>query len=475
VQVINDLTDVNSHGEAGRGGTRAFSPVVQQIPKVSARPEDLAANLMEKICSKANLNQAYKRVKSNKGAPGIDGMSIDEMASFIGQHKEQLIQSLLDGSYQPKPVREVEIPKPGDQGTRKLGIPTVIDRLVQQAIHQVLEPLFDPQFSESSYGFRPGRRAHDAIKQANEYVQDGRIWVVDIDLERFFDRVNHDILMSRLARKIEDKRLLKILRRFLEAGIMRDGVCIERHEGTPQGGPLSPLLSNILLDEMDKELERRGHKFCRYADDQNIYVRSKKAGERLYTSLKRFLETKLKLRVNESKSAVALAKDRKFLGYRIVLDGQLFLAPETIQRVKDKIRMLTWRSQGKRFSDVIEELNVYLQGWLNYYQLCSVPAIWRKLDSWIRRKLRCYKLKEKKSGGTLSAYLMRLGMSAKEAHQHGSSGKGWWRLSQTRPIHRALNNAWFKDQGLISLEGRWSMLLKARFETAVCNKARTVV
>ena len=475
MQVINDRTDVNSHGVLGRGGTRACSAVVQQIPKASNRTEDLAANLMEQICTKANLNQAYKRVKSNKGAPGIDGMTIDEMASFIGQHKEQLIQSLLDGSYRPKPVREVEIPKPGDKGTRKLGIPTVIDRLIQQAIHQVLEPLFDPQFSESSYGFRPGRRAHDAIKQASEYVQDGRVWVVDIDLEKFFDRVNHDILMSRLARKIEDKRLLKIIRRFLEAGIMRDGVCIERHEGTPQGGPLSPLLSNILLDELDKELERRGHKFCRYADDQNIYVRSKKAGERVYASVKQFLETKLKLMVNESKSAVALAKDRKFLGYRIVLDGQLFLAPETIQRAKDKIRMLTWRSQGKSFSDVIERLNVYLQGWLNYYQLCSAPTVWRGLDSWIRRKLRCYKLKQKKSGGTLSAYLMSLGIGAKEAHQHGSSGKGWWRLSRTRPIHRALNNAWFNDQGLISLEGRWSMLLKARFETAVCNKARTVV
>lgn len=460
--MIEDRKDTVCHGEIGKGGTGTDSRVEQQASIAPNETEDLTANLMEQICTKANLNQAYKRVKSNKGAAGVDGMTVQELGSWIRGHKEQLIQRLLNGTYQPQMVRKVEIPKPGKRNEmRMLGIPTVVDRLVQQAIHQVLEKQYDPTFSESSYGFRPGRKAHDAVKRARAYVQEGHKWCVDIDLEKFFDRVNHDILMSRLARKIKDKRLLSIIRRFLQAGMMEDGVCTERHEGTPQGGPLSPLLSNILLDELDKELEKRGHKFCRYADDQNIYVRTKRAGERVYASVKQFLETKLKLKVNEQKSAVSLVRERKFLGYRVQLDGRLSMAPETIRRAKEKIRELTRRNRGRSFELVIKELNLYLQGWQNYFQLSSSQRAWQQLDSWIRRKLRCYNLKQKKSGSTIAKYLMSLGVSEKEARQIGSSGKGWWRLSRTRAVHRALDKNWFQNQGLIFLEERWGKLVKA--------------
>ena len=462
MQVINDQKDVICHGKTGEGGTGTGIHVEQQTLTAQNKTDDLTTDLMERVCDRVNLNQAYKRVKSNKGSPGIDGMTVAELGDWIREHKEQLIRQLLEGDYQPQPVREVEIPKPGKVNEkRKLGIPCVVDRLVQQAIHQVLEPEFDPKFSQSSYGFRPGRKAHDAINQASKYVCEGRVIVVDIDLEKFFDRVNHDILMSRIARKVGDKRLLKIIRRFLNAGIMRNGVCIDRHEGTPQGGPLSPLLSNILLDEVDKDLERRGHRFCRYADDCNIYVRSRRAGARVYQSVKRFLETKLKLKVNEKKSAVALIGERKFLGYRIGTDGYLLVAPETLQRAKDKIRQLTGRNRGKSFEEVIKQLNEYLRGWLNYYRLAKRQSLWRELDMWIRRKLRCYKLKQKKKGSTISKYLMSLGVSEKEARQIGSSGKGWWRLSLTGALHRALDIKWFENQKLISLEKQWSSLLNA--------------
>ena len=460
--MISDRKYIICHGMSGESGTGSGLLVEQQTRMASSKTEDLATDLMEQICNRANLNRAYKRVKSNKGSPGVDGMTVEELGDWIREHKEQLTRSLVDGSYRPQPVRKVEIPKAGKVNEKRmLCIPTVVDRLVQQAIHQVLEPIFDWTFSESSYGFRPGRRAHDAVNQASEYVREGYVWCVDIDLEKFFERVNHDILMSRLARKIGDKRLLKIIRRILESGIMQDGVCIERHEGTPAGGPLSPLLSNILLDEVDKELERRGHKFCRYADDQNVYVRSRRAGERVFESIKQFLAKKLKLKINEQKSAVALVKERKFLGFRIQLDGRISMAPETIQRAKDKVRQLTWRSRGKSFEVVIEQLNQYLRGWLGYYYLGSWPSVWREFDSWIRRKLRCYKLKQKKRGSTIAKYLMSLWIAEVEARKLGSSGKGWWRLSRTRALHRALDKIWFKSQGLICLEDRWVKLLKA--------------
>lgn len=446
----------------------------QQISKAKNEPCTLAINLMEKICDRTNLNQAYKRVRANKGAPGVDGLTIEALGEHLSNHKEQLIQSLLEGSYEPQTVRKVMIPKPGG-GERQLGIPTVVDRLIQQAILQVLEPMFDPDFSESSYGFRPKRSAHQALQKAQEYVRGGRRWVVDMDLEKFFDRVNHDILMSRLARKIGDKRLLKIIRRYLTAGIMEGGIVMMRHEGTPQGGPLSPLLSNILLDELDKELERRGHKFCRYADDQNIYVKSRLAGERVYQSIKLFLEKRLKLKVNDEKSAVAPVRERKFLGYRILNDGTLTIAPKTLERAKDKIRKLTQRNRGRSMELVITELNSYLNGWINYFKLASAKSLMGELDSWIRRKLRCYKLVQRKQGTSITKLLMSLGIGAEEAYKIGSSGKGWWRLSLTQAVHRALDKAWFKQKGLINLQDTWVRLLNIRYGTAVCDNARTVV
>ncbi len=307
----------------------------QQVLTASAEDETLTEQLMEKICKPSNLNRAYKRVKANKGAAGVDGMSVGELFGWIAKHKESLIESLLTGNYQPQPVLGVEIPKPGNKGVRELGIPSVVDRLVQQAIHQVLEPIFDPGFSDSSYGFRPGRSAHQALKKAQEYVQEGHEIVVDIDLENFFDCVNHDILMSRLAKRIDDKRLLKIIRRFLEVGMMKQGVCTKRLSGVSQGSPLSPLLSNVLLDELDKELEHREHKFCRYADDSNIYVRSLRAGKRVMESVKKFLEKHLKLKVNETKSGCAPVEERQFLGYRLLSDGKLVISAHSVKRMED--------------------------------------------------------------------------------------------------------------------------------------------
>ena len=446
--------------KTSKGGTGARAIEEQQTETVKHKTCALAMNLMEKVCLRANLNQAFKRVKANKGAPGIDGLTVEELGNWIRNHKEQLIETLLNGSYKPKPVRKMMIPKPGG-GERQLGIPTVVDRLVQQAILQVLEPIFEPGFSDSNYGFRPTRSAHDALKQAKKYVEDGNDYVVDIDLDKFFDRVNHDILMSRLARVIGDKQLLRIIRRYLTAGIMQDGVVMTRYDGMPQGGPLSPLLSNILLDELDKELERRGHKFCRYADDQNIYVRSKRAGERVYKSVKNFLETKLKLKVNDKKSAVAKVAERKFLGYCLQNDGRLEVSQASEARAKDKIRAVCWRNRGKSFEQVIVELNKYLTGWLNYYRLAESNRLWRNLDSWIRRKLRCYKVKQRKGGKSLAKFLMAHGITERESRQVSSSGKGWWRISRVPALHRALNIAWFKEQGLICLEDRWVTLLKA--------------
>jgi RNA-directed DNA polymerase len=406
---------------------------------------------MERVCERANLNRAYKRVKANKGAAGVDGMSVDELSGWIAEHKESLSESLLNGTYRPQSVLGVEIPKPGKKGTRLLGIPTVVDRLVQQAIHQVLEPIFDPGFSDSSFGFRPGRNAHQALKQAQGYVREGNEVVVDIDLENFFNRVNHDILMSRLARKIDDKRLLRIIRRFLEAGMMRQGVHIERMEGVPQGGPLSPLMSNILLDELDKELERRGHKFCRYADDANTYVQSLRAGKRVYQSIKRFLETRLKLKVNESKSGWASVDERQFLGYRLQKDGKLVVAGHSLDRVKDKIRSLTKRNRGVSLERVISDLNRTLRGWGNYFRLTEWPSQTSELDGWIRRKLRCYRLKQRKRSWPIAKFLITLGVPAHRAWPLAKSEKGWWCLSKTPQVHEAMSNAWFDEQGLINL------------------------
>lgn len=422
----------------------------QQIKKANLENDSLTSCLMEQICKSANLNQAYKRVKANKGSPGIDGMQVEDMREFIAAHKEPLIQSLLNGSYKPQAVRKVEIPKP-DGSKRSLGIPTVMDRLVQQAILQVLQPIYEQEFSDSSYGFRPKRSAHQAVKRAQEYVRAGNRIVIDIDVEKFFDRVNHDILMLRIARRIKDKRLLKIIRRFLEAGIMEGGVCLERHEGTPQGGPLSPLLSNILLDELDKELEKRGHKFCRYADDCNVYVKSIKAGERVLSSLKEFLGKRLRLKINETKSAVSEVWKRQFLGFKIQHNEKIGLSEKSEKKLKDTVRQLTKRNRGVKLERVIENLNQKLHGWINYFKIVETPSRLRDLDSWIRRKLRCYRLKQRKRCYPIVKFLMSLGVSSKNAWRIGKSSKGWWRLSHTGAVNNAISNDWFEKLGLISL------------------------
>jgi len=405
---------------------------------------------MKEVCKRENLLRACKRVKSNRGAPGADGMRVSQLGGWLGEHREALIASLRDGSYRPQRVRGVKIPKPGG-GQRQLGIPTVVDRLVQQAILQVLEPLLDPTFSESSYGFRPRRSAHQALHRAREYVAEGREIVVDIDLEKFFDQVNHDVLMSRLARRVADKHLLRIVRRFLQAGMMQDGVCIARRKGTPQGGPLSPLLANLLLDELDRELERRGHRFCRYADDCNIYVYSQAAGERVMKSITRFLERRLRLRVNRAKSAVAHVSKRKFLGYRLLSGGRLGIAPASLRRVKERIRAITRRNRGRSLGRVIGELNRLLPGWVRYYRYAACRTHLRALDGWIRRKLRCLRLKQRKRAHPIAALLRRLGVPEWRAWLLALSGKGWWRKSGSPQASEAMTLDWFAQQGLVCL------------------------
>lgn len=446
------------HGEDAAGGTRSASRRQQQAFTAFDSQRALTVHLMEQVCDPTNLVRAYRRVRSNKGKPGVDGMTVHELADWLREHSAALTASLLDGTYQPQPVRGVQIPKPGG-GQRQLGIPVVVDRLVQQMILQVLEPIFDPTFSDSSYGFRPGRSPHMALEQARKYVnREGCEYVVDLDLEKFFDRVNHDILMSRIARRIGDKRLLGIIRRFLQAGLMQDGVCVAREEGTPQGGPLSPLLSNLLLDDLDQVLDSRGHRFCRYADDCNIYVRSLAAGQRVMESVTRFLEGKLKLRVNRSKSAVAPVGERKFLGHRLLLNGKLGISPQSVDRAKDKVRKITRRNRGVSFAQVIVELNRFLVGWITYYRYAACRFELQCLDEWIRRKLRCYRLKQCKRGKTVAGFLQRHGASPSLAHRVASSGKGWWRLALTRAVHQAMSAEWFASQELVSLVLKYDSL-----------------
>lgn len=445
------------HGRSGEGGTQ---PAATEEPQASTALDParaLTERLMEEVTNRDNLNRAYRRVKANKGAPGVDGMTVGELADWIKQHKQELLDSLLDGSYRPQPVRGVEIPKPGG-GTRQLGIPTVVDRLVQQAILQVLEPILDPTFSASSFGFRPGRGAHDALHQASRYVAEGRTIVVDLDLEKFFDRVNHDILMARLARRVFDKRLLRIVRRFLQAGLLQHGVAVERHEGTPQGGPLSPLLANLLLDDLDQELERRGHRFCRYADDCNIYVQSKAAGERVMASLVGFLEGRLKLRVNREKSAVAHVSERKFLGHRLLAGGMLTIAPKSLERVKERIRELTRRNRGVTFAEVVGQLNSFLSGWVTYFRHAQCKTALTELNQWLRRRLRCYRLKQRKRRYALATFLTGLGLPAWRAWPLAWSGVGWWRKAGSPQAAEAMPNAWFEKIGLISLTQHYAQL-----------------
>jgi RNA-directed DNA polymerase len=446
------------HDATGEGGT---GPGASEAPQASTawdHERALMRHLMEEVTGSANLNRAYKRVKANGGAAGVDGMTVTELRAWIAENRETLIASLLDGSYRPQPVRGVQIPKPGG-GMRQLGIPTVVDRLVQQAITQVLEPLLDPTFSGSSFGFRPGRSAHDALRQARDYVADGYEIVVDLDLEKFFDRVNHDILMSRLARRIGDTRLLRIIRRFLQAGMMVDGVCSERHEGTPQGGPLSPLLSNLLLDELDKELERRGHRFCRYADDCNIYVRSQAAGERVMASVTSFLEDRLRLKVNRQKSAVAQVGERQFLGHRLGKGGTLGIGRKSLAHAKDRLREITRRNRGDcSLGRMIEQANVFITGWVTYYRHAQCKSTLRDLDGWLRRKLRCVRLKRCKRVRTIIDFMIGNGVTRSDAVKLAASGKGWWRMTDSQQAKRAMSVAWFDALGLVKMAAHHAAL-----------------
>ena len=442
----------------GEAGSESAAAGERQAPAALDGNRALATDaLMEKVCERENLNRAYKKVKSNRGAPGVDGMTVDELGPWLKAHREEVIRGLLEGSHRPQAVRGIEIPKPGG-GVRQLGIPTVVDRWVQQAILQVLNPLFDPTFSESSYGFRPGRNTHQALRKAQEYVAGGRVIVVDLDLEKFFDRVDHDVLMSRLARRVSDKRLLRIVRRFLEAGMMKHGAFVDRDEGTPQGGPLSPLLGNLLLDDLDQELERRGHRFCRYADDCNIYVQSKAAGERVMASVTRYLEERLRLRVNPAKSAVAHVSERKFLAHRLLAGGRLGIAPQSLKRAKDRIREITRRKRGVSIHRMISELNSFLTGWVTYFRYASAKTHLQRLDEWIRKKVRCARLKQRKRGRPMTRFLVSLGVPKQRARSLGGSGRGWWRMAGSPQACEAMCLEWFEGIGLTSVTARYLQL-----------------
>jgi group II intron reverse transcriptase/maturase len=404
---------------------------------------------MEKVCERRNLQAALKRVRRNKGSPGIDGMTVDELAVHLGEHWPRLREQLLAGTYQPAQVKQQLIPK-ANRGMRKLGIPTVVDRFIQQAILQVLQPVFDPDFSQHSHGFRPGHRAHDAVVEAQKYIQAGRKWVVDVDLEQFFDRVNHDVLMGRLARRIGDSRMLRLIRRYLEAGIMANGISTERHEGTPQGGPLSPLLANVLLDEVDKELEKRGHAFVRYADDCNTYVRSRRAGERVLKVLRQ-LYARLRLRINEAKSAVDLAWKRKILGYSfwVAKDSTVRrrVADKALATMKDKVREITKRTGGRSIEQVCKRLGEYLRGWKEYFGLAETPRIFDNLDRWIRRRLRMIHLKHWGQQSTVYRELRARGMSRDAAMVVAVNCRRWW-MNSARMLHVALPNSYFDQLGI---------------------------
>ncbi len=408
--------------------------------------------LMEQVVRRENLLAAYARVMRNKGAAGVDGMPVQQLEAFCHAHWTGIREELLSDSYQPQPVRCVEIPKPNG-GKRMLGIPTVLDRLIQQALLQVLQPIFDPTFSDASFGFRPGRGTHDAVKRARGHIAAGHRWIVDMDLEKFFDRVNHDVLMSRLARSVKDKRVLRLIRRYLQAGMMSGGVVSPRAEGTPQGGPLSPLLSNILLDDLDKELERRGHRFVRYADDCNVYVRSRAAGERVLASLERFLAQRLRLKINREKSTVDRPWNRKFLGYTVTMHRQpkLRVAPQSVKRLKDKLRPMLRAGRGRKLSRVCYEVGRVLRGWVAYYRLADVKVTFGQLDQWLRRKLRCILWRQWKRWRTRMNELRHRGLDAERAATSATNGRGpWWNAGASH-MNQAVPTRWLRERGLVSL------------------------
>jgi len=432
--------------EVGREETESLSAVHE--------PESPASTnrLMEEICERENLKQALQQVKANKGSAGVDGMTVGGITDYLKQHWPAIREQLLSGTYEPKPVRRVEIPKP-DGGVRKLGIPTVLDRLIQQAVMQVLQRQWDSTFSDHSYGFRPGRSAHQAVAQAQEYIAAGYGWVIDLDLEKFFDRVNHDKLMGQIAKRVEDKRLLKLIRAFLNAGVMENGLVSPSVEGTPQGGPLSPLLSNLVLDELDRELERRGHRYVRYADDSNIYVRSERAGQRVMESITRFITQKLKLKVNETKSAVARPQERKFLGFSFT-DGpdiKRTIAPKALERFKHRIREVTLRAKGVSLETTIAELASYLRGWRSYFGFCETPYVLIQLTRWVRLRLRAAMWRQWKTPRRRRAALLELGVRPRLANNTAGSGLGPWYLARAKALSVGLSNAYFQSLGLTTL------------------------
>ena len=431
---------------SARGGTEPL------MAKCNAESPAETDGLMEEILNPENLREALKRVKANKGSAGVDRMTVDELTDYLREHWPEIREQLLSGTYEPQPVLRVEIPKPAG-GVRKLGIPVVVDRWIQQAVMQVLQGIWDWTFSEHSYGFRPKRSARQAVGRAQEHLAAGYTWVVDLDLEKFFDRVNHDKLMGRLAKRITDKRVLKLIRAFLNAGVMEKGLVSPIDEGTPQGGPLSPLLSNIVLDELDRELERRGHRFVRYADDCNIYVRSQRSGDRVMESITRFINKKLKLKVNSEKSAVARPWERKFLGFSFTVKEpqRRRIAPKAMDRFKERVRELTRRTKGVSLEDMVKALTVYLRGWHGYFGFCQTPSVLEDLDSWIRRKLRCFLWKQWKRGRTRYKELRKRGVNEALSAQTAGSPHGPWRLSHSPALCLAFTNAFFDRVGLFRL------------------------
>ena len=444
------------------GQTQQVKPAgeVQSAEPFPARDNGKSdVKVWEAVFARENMQTALKRVESNKGAAGIDGMTVTDLRGYLKAHWLEVRAVLESGKYQPSPVRRVEIPKP-DGGVRQLGIPTVIDRLIQQAIAQALTPMFEQVFSPHSYGFRPGRSAHQAVQKSQEYIREGYDWVVDIDLEKFFDRVNHDMLMARVARVVKDKRVLKLIRAYLNSGVMVNGVVMETEEGTPQGGPLSPLLSNIMLTDLDRELEERGHKFVRYADDCNIYVKTQRAGERVMEGVTKYLEKKLKLKVNPKKSRVERVTRAKFLGFSFwKRKGEVLIriANRAKERFTERMRHLTRRTRPGKMEDIIKEVNQSNRGWIAYYRLATTPSVYQELDEWIRRRLRQILWKRWKRGTTRYRELVKLGVPRERAAL-GAVGTSPWRMSHTPVVHEALNNAYWRKSGLESIAERYAKL-----------------
>jgi RNA-directed DNA polymerase len=436
----------------GRNLSGAAAGAEAGTAAVGRTKPEAAQRLLEAALERGNMLCAYQRVVKNAGAPGVDGLTVSELKPWLQAHWPKVKQALLAGEYMPAAVRKVEIPKP-QGGVRTLGIPTVVDRLIQQALHQVLQPLFDPGFSRSSYGFRPGRNAHQAVQAARSYVAEGKRWVVDLDLEKFFDRVNHDVLMARVGRKVKDDRVLKLIRRYLEAGLMEGGIASARTEGTPQGGPLSPLLSNILLDDLDRQLEQRGHRFCRYADDCNIYVGSQRTGQRVLQAITAFLEQGLKLKVNASKSAVARPWERKFLGYSMTWhkEPKLKIASQSRQRITEKIRLALRRGRGQSMQRIITGLNPVLRGWMAYFRLTEIKNVLEELDGWLRHKLRTLLWRQWKHVYRRARNLMKAGIDKVRAWKSATNGRGPWWNGGASHMNQAYPKSWFDRMGLVSL------------------------